>query len=180
MEFPEHMAHSMLQTIYSIPSIHSIHSRVSPHHVHCAMCSASQKCHALLNFRGGLGCVFCWLAERFVQSRYCEQCRTDKYGCVRMCTDVYGGGAHGAVSAMRSGNSKAHGSLAFCAMSVPVRTSPYQSVLHCPLPVHCAMCSASQKHMASLKYSLQSRAIFICIFRKTIYLLRNPKFKDKI
>ena len=42
MEFPEHMAHSMLQTIYSIPSIHSIHSRVSPHPVHCAMRSASQ------------------------------------------------------------------------------------------------------------------------------------------
>ena len=43
MEFPEHMAHSMLQTIYSIPSIHSIHSRVSPHPVHCAKCFASQR-----------------------------------------------------------------------------------------------------------------------------------------
>ena len=43
MEFPEHMDHSMLQTIYSIPSIHSIHSRVSPHPVHCAMRSASQQ-----------------------------------------------------------------------------------------------------------------------------------------
>ena len=42
MEFPEHMAHSMLQTIYSIPSIHSIHSRVSPHPVHCAMRSANR------------------------------------------------------------------------------------------------------------------------------------------
>ncbi len=42
MEFPEHMAHSMLQTIYSIPSIHSIHSRVSPHPVHCALCPASR------------------------------------------------------------------------------------------------------------------------------------------
>ena len=43
MEFPEHMAHSMLQTIYSIPSIHSIHSRVSPHPVHCAKLPASQQ-----------------------------------------------------------------------------------------------------------------------------------------
>ena len=43
MEFPEHMAHSMLQTIYSIPSIHSIHSRGSPHPVHCAMYFASQR-----------------------------------------------------------------------------------------------------------------------------------------
>ena len=33
------------------------------------------------------GCVFCWLAWHIAQSRYCEQCRTDKYGCVRMCTE---------------------------------------------------------------------------------------------
>ena len=41
MEFPEHMAHSMPQTIYSIPSIHSIHSRLCPHHALCAMRSAN-------------------------------------------------------------------------------------------------------------------------------------------
>ena len=28
-----------------------------------------------------------WLAVCIAQSRYCEQCRTDKYGCVRMCTE---------------------------------------------------------------------------------------------
>ena len=53
---------------------------------------------------------------------------------------------------MRSGNSKAHGTHTFCAMSVPVRTSPYQSVLHCPLHVHCAMCSASQKRHVLLNF----------------------------
>ena len=98
----------------------------------CAMCCEISKAH---------GCVVCWLAGHIAQSRYCEQCRTDKYGCVRKSTER---GAHGVVRAMRSGNSKAHGTHTFCAMSVPVRTSPYQSVLHCPLHVHCAMRSASQ------------------------------------
>ena len=50
MKFPEHMAHSMPLTIYSIPSIHSIHSRVSPHPVLCAMCSASRPSHTAMCF----------------------------------------------------------------------------------------------------------------------------------
>ena len=44
----------------------------------CAMCC---------EISGAQGVVGCWLAGHIAQSRYWGQCRTDKYGCVRMCTE---------------------------------------------------------------------------------------------
>ena len=59
-----------------------------------------------------------------------------------MCTEKYGAGSTwcSACHALRKFKSTWHTHI-LC----HVRTSPYQSVLHCPHPVHCAMCSASQK-----------------------------------
>ena len=36
---------------------------------------------------GAHGCVFCWLAGRIAQSRYCGHGNTDFYGLIRTFTD---------------------------------------------------------------------------------------------
>ncbi len=70
-----------------------------------------------------------------------------EYGLIRTNTDEYGRG-FGSLTAMRSGNSKAHGTQ--YAMYSPLRTTPYTSVpirtrLRCATPRQ-AKCLASQQY----------------------------------
>ena len=139
MEFPEHMAHSMLQTIYSIPSIHSIHSRVSPHPVHCAMRFASrqppQPC--ALEIPGNMAHTQPSAISPIGPIRPIRPIPALLPPCALrnvLCQPT----EH---TALCYRNSKAHGSHASCAhrpyKSVQVRTSPY-SLARTLCPAQCA------------------------------------------